>query len=219
MNKKIIIFVTAMVIVFAMVTGATFAYLFSNATEITNTFKPSKLGTPTVYEEKGPNFNVVPGVNITKDPKVYYTLSTGNNYQVPAFLYLEVKPGSGWTMSNSGKTYKHAIDSVSDALSFNLVTDNWSYLGKSNGAYIYVYVVKNSSGTAVEQPLSTAIAKANAIQVIANNTITVSTAITKTQMEKITSLGNLAFNAHAIQTASFDDATDAWTTVKGALAK
>lgn len=206
MNKKIMIFVTAMVLIFAMVTGATFAYFYSKSSTVTNTFKPSKFGTPAVTETKGTTYTVIPGVKLTKDPVVTYTVSSGSNTQVKAYLYVAVKASSDWTVSADGITYTQAIGTVTDALKFTINTTNWKHLGTADGAHIYVYV-KSST----EQQVSTSIT--TGLQVINGDSITVSSSITKAQMEAETALGTVAFTAHAVQVNGFSTATAAWNAV------
>lgn len=206
MNKKIMIFVTAMVLIFAMVTGATFAYFVSKSSTVTNTFKPSKFGTPAVTETKGTTYTAIPGVNLTKDPVVTYTVSDGSATQVSAYLYVAVKASSDWTVSTDGITYTQTIGTVTDALKFTINTTNWKHLGTADGAHIYVYV-KSSA----EQKISASIT--TGIQVINGNSITVSKSITKAQMEAETALGTVAFTAHAVQVNTFSTATAAWNAV------
>lgn len=210
MNKKVIIFVTAMVLIFAMVTGATFAYFFSNSTEITNTFKPSKFGTPAVNETTGTEYVAIPGVNLTKNPSVTYTVTSGSATQVSAYLYLAVKASSDWTVSTNGVTYTQKIGTVTEALKFTINTTNWKHLGTADGYHIYVYV-KSSAEQKVAASITTGIG------VITNNTITVSSSITKAQMEAETALGSVAFKAYAVQVNTFDTALAAWNAVNTAI--
>jgi hypothetical protein len=216
MNKKIMIFVTAMVLIFAMVTGATFAYFVSKSSTVTNTFKPSKFGTPKVTETL-PNasdnntYVAIPGTTLKKDPLVTYTVSSGNNTQVSAYLYVAVKASSDWTVSTDGITYTQTIGTVTDALKFTINTTNWKYLGTADGARIYVYVKSNA-----EQKVSTNIT--TGLQVIKDNNVTVSSKITKAQMEAETALGTVAFTAHAVQTNGFSTASAAWDAVNTKLA-
>lgn len=214
MNKKIIIFVTAMVLVFAMVTGATLAYFVSNAGEVTNNFVPSKFGTPAVSETpvEENKYYAVPGVDIKKDPKVTYTVTAvtagEEKKQVSAYLYLAVKASSDWTVSTNGMTYTQKIGTVNNALNFTINSNNWKHLGIANGYHIYVYM----NGSA-EAKVSTSITAG--IEVITGNKVYVNKDVTKPQMEAESTLGTVAFTAHAVQ-AEFNtslDAKTAWNTV------
>lgn len=142
MNKKIIIFVTAMVLVLAMATGATFAYLFSSASVKTNTFLPSYIGDPSVSED-ATSFVVVPGVPITKDPEIKYTPDSRTKNVGTVILYATIEVESAanvatWAFSSNTFTLS-SVNSTAMKMSFTVNTDNWVYVGKAGSQYVYAY--------------------------------------------------------------------------------
>ena len=146
MKKKIILYITAMVLLFTVVAGATFAYLYANGNTITNTFKPSYIGTPAVTETKT-DFSIIPNVNISKDPTVQYKHDANGTDVKYVLLYavLDLEPTStAWVRTagadaTKGDSYKFTGGS-SDTLTFTTEPDHWTYVGTTAGTnYVYVY--------------------------------------------------------------------------------
>ncbi len=211
--RNIAIFAVAMLLVFALGVGSTIAYFYSNSGIVTNTFNPAKFGTPTVSEDTPGPYPVVPGVDITKDPRVTYKVPTSATQEpAEAYIYLEIKLTGGWTMNaNYNQVTRQIGDDVS-ALSFNLNTANWQYLGTASGNYIYVYV---KDGNIVK--VKTNIDDSNGIPVIDGDKVTVSPDIEKDDMEKEgTSLGDVTFKSYAVQVEGLGTPKGAWNTVYSA---
>lgn len=147
MKKKIILYITAMVLLFTVVAGATFAYLVANSGNLVNTFNPSYIGKP-VVNESDLDLHIVPQVDITKDPTVKY-INDGNGTDVKyVLLYavLDLEPTSkawvraaGATGKGDTYTFKGGTNS-SDTLKFTTDPANWTYVGTTAGTkYVYVY--------------------------------------------------------------------------------
>lgn len=214
--RNIAIIAAAMVLVFALGVGSTLAYFVSQSATVTNDFVPTKFGDPAVTETTT-KYVAIPGVDIAKDPKVSYTPTTeivAN--QAEAYLYLTVTTAGGWTTSDNYAFTNKIGDEAADSLDFSLVSANWKYLGKtSTGVRVYAYV---SGGT--EQKLKAAVSD---IQVLTNNKVTVSSTITREEMEVTdidTKLGSVTFGSYAVQ-ANIDDvsgAKNAWNKVNTSLA-
>ena len=71
MRKKLITAIIALTLVLTSLVGITVAWLYVKTDEVTNVFTPSDI-TLTLEETKD-DFQMVPGVDIEKDPKVTYT--------------------------------------------------------------------------------------------------------------------------------------------------
>lgn len=180
MNKKIIIFVTAMVLVLAMATGATFAYLFQAGNTVQNVFKPTYIGDPAVSETKT-DFTVVPGVAIPKDPTVKYTRDTNSTRVATIVLYatIDVK-GSTWSYASNKFTFTNS----GNTLDFTVNTTNWQYIGKAaSGKYVYSYVKVLSGST-----------DSAAFEVISGNVVNVSTGWTEDQIQSVFGAGGVQIN-------------------------
>ena len=197
MNKKIMIFVTAMVLVMAMATGATFAYLFASGNTITNTFKPTLIGAPTVAETKT-DFTVTPGVAIDKDPTVKYTPDSASGTKIgTVVLYATLNlKGSTWSYASNKFTY---TDASKNTLDFSINTTNWVYVGKNNSGLHVLAHVKVLSGSATS----------SALPVIANNKVNVSTGWTEDQLQT-------AFGASGVQIIVSSSVVQAKPTITGA---
>lgn len=209
MNKKVIIFVTAMVLVFAMVTGATFAYLFSSSDEVENVFKPTYIGDPNVSESDDLDLAIVPGVAITKDPVVKYTPDTKSEKIDTVVLYATLDlAGSTWTYDATNK--KFTFTASGNTLDFTINTTNWNYVGKTaDGKYVLSYT-KVLDGTTASASFG----------VIKDNTVNVSTGWTEDQINTTFASGGVkitvgSFVAQALPTVD----TAAGTSVSAANAK
>lgn len=216
--KNIAIIAAAMVLVFALGVGSTLAYFVSVSAPVVNDFVPTKFGNPAVTETKR-TYVAIPGVALPKDPKVSYTPTTDiEANQAEAYLYLTVSTTGGWTTSDNYAFTNQIGDVADDSLSFSLVKANWKYLGKTGSTRVYVYVV-TSGTTATEQKLTAATTD---IPVLTDNKVTVSSTITKDEMEVTdidTKLGSVTFGAYAVQ-AKIDgvsNAKNAWNKVNTSI--
>lgn len=206
MNKKIIIFVTAMVLVLAMATGATFAYLFAEGDPITNTFAPTRIGSIAVSESGATsgkkNFTVIPGVSITKDPKIQYSPddNTPNVATIVVFATLDLA-GTTWTFDKTNNKFTYT-DANANTLDFTINTTNWFYVGRagtSGNKHVLVYK-KVLDGT---KP-------AGAFAVIQGNTINVSEGWTEAQLAT-------AFGAGGVKITVSSSVSQAMPNIEGAV--
>ena len=84
-SKKVLTSVLAVVLAFAMlIGGGTYAYLQSSTDDVKNSFKTNNVEV-LLAETTGQEYNIIPGTEQAKDPKV-----TVNN-TVDAYVYVEVK--------------------------------------------------------------------------------------------------------------------------------
>lgn len=226
MNKKIIIFVTAMVLVFAMVTGATFAYFTSLSKKVTNTFVSGGFATLTIEEPKGDGnaavptsggtnqFTVIPGVNLEKDPQIDLTFAT--NKITDAYVFVKITYGAAWTYSDYVFSGKINTDTTAK-LTTNIDKTNWKEHTKGDGYVVLVYVGTGSTNSVVSSNLVDknilAYSYANEAGTAGKKTIQVAGSLTQTNCNWITSNTakfNLDFSAYAIQSSGLTIA-QAWT--------
>ena len=171
-SKKAIVLLMAAVLLIGCVAGGTFAYLLIGTAKVDNTFVAGNIGDLKLEETKKDNYLVVPGVNITKDPKVTFS---GNN--VDAYVFLKID-AADWTVSGSDTTYTYTIGSGNKEMKWTL--EGWTKL--EDGVY-YKEVAANAA--------------AQNWTVIKNNTITVGTGITETEIADYANV--LSFTAYAAQ--------------------
>ena len=126
-----------MVLLFAMVTGATFAYMTSLAKTVTNTFVSGGFGivylqekdggkTPvdkfTGTQTKANSYTVIPGKSINKNPEV--SLDMDSDKITDAYLYVKMTYGANWTYDATNRKFTGKVNSTASALSFTLA-DSW----------------------------------------------------------------------------------------------
>ena len=170
-SMKVVVLLLAVVLLVGCTIGGTLAYLMAKSDVVTNTFVAGNIGTLTLDETTGNSYIVIPGVNITKNPVV-----TFKDYNVDAYVFLKVD-ASGWTVSGADTTYTYSIGSKQE---MKWVLDGWKEL--EDGVYYNEVAAGDGEKTWA---------------VIQNNTITVSSEITKDNISDYTK--GLTFTAYAIQ--------------------
>ena len=207
--KKILLAVSAALLLVAVSIGATVAYLTASTADVKNTFVFGNIGELDLDETdsdsdnntKENEYTIIPGGNITKDPVVTYTEDASN--PVAVYIFLKMTPGSSWSTTDNS-TYTATVGSTTGALSFTMAS-GWTPLLSASPNKVYYRTVA-AGAAATEQ----------SYRVIANDKITVSTGITQTDVDAATAANyKLDFKAYAIQQASFDSASAAWTAVSG----
>lgn len=181
-SMKIVVLLLAVVLLIGCVAGGTLAYLMAKSSTVDNTFVAGEIGTLNLSETTGNSYIVTPGVDITKNPTVTFS---GNN--VAAYVFLKVD-AAGWKVSGSDTTYTYSIGTNQE---MKWVLDGWTKL--EDGVYY-----KEVAANAGEQSWS----------VIKDNTITVSSEITKANISNYAK--GLSFTAYAIQKDGFKTVSDAW---------
>lgn len=163
----------ALVLVIGCVAGGTVAWLVATTDSVTNTFTYGDINI-TLAETTGKNYKIVPGVDISKDPKV--TVKANSE---ACWLFVEVKE-TGTFVANK-VTYA--------------IADGWTALPGVNGVYYRQvgFVTENT-----------------AFSVLKDNKITVSSELTKTEIQNITAQPKLTFTAYAVQKDGIDDVATAW---------
>ena len=175
----------ALVLVIGCVAGGTVAWLVAKTDPVVNTFTYGDIKIE-LAETTGPNYKIVPGVDISKDPKV-----TVNANSEACWLFVKVEKTG--TFVDGKVTYAIAddwtkltgVDSVDNVYyrEVGAVTADTSY-----------YVLKGST----EYP---------------NGVVTVSENLTKDEIKNITSKPTLTFTAYAVQKEGSADAAAAWAKV------
>lgn len=255
MKKKTIILITAMVLALAIATGATLAYLTSIASNVTNTFVSGGFGVISLQEVEDDgdkniswftgtktgddyinSYNVVPGVDINKNPQVKFEFDKDS---VVTGAYVFVKITYDTSDSNNGWTYVPGtdglkakliakIDGVENALSVTM-GDNWKVVnaGTEKGTIVLTYCTSQGSIASMQKttnpladglPIFALLEKSTPEE--SDKTIDVNTELTEANLDVFeTNKGNynLSFSAYAIQTDGFSGSSavaNAWIAVK-----
>ena len=191
--KKKLMTVLALVLVIAMSVAGTIAFLTDTTDPITNTFTVGDIGDLTLTETTGTTYNVIPGVDLDKNPTVAYASDANNDVAVYVFVKVTAPD---WTVAEDNKTYTKSTVSADPALSFT-IDDSWTYLTKDGNDYIYYAAVDAATDFSAS--------------VISGDSIAVSADITDGEIESLT--GTLTFAAYAIQQDGFTTVNAAWAEV------
>ena len=199
-SMKVVVLLLAVVLLIGCVAGGTLAYLMAKSSTVNNTFVAGEIGTLTLNETDGNgnvvtarSFIVTPGVDITKDPVVTFN---GNN--VAAYIFVKVE-ATDWTESNGTFSIGNSQEMTWT------VADGWTKLENVPGVYYREVVVDTDTANTAEN---------EKYVVIKDNTITVSSEITKANISDYTK--GLSFTAYAIQKDGFTTVAAAWEQAKTA---
>ena len=209
-GSKSVFLMLALVLVIGCTIGGTLAWLTAQTGDVENTFVAGQIGTLELEEEAdqitttdGHQFIVIPGVDITKDPKVTYTPTTEDGtVPVDAYVFVELT-GIGqnkWAWNATAAQYE--IKSGNNVVLSFKIADGWTAVPNVSDVYY-----KTSTGTTglTDDPI------------IKDNKITVSHLITEDDVETVaTAADKLTFTAYAIQQQGFDTVTAAWNEVSDA---
>jgi hypothetical protein len=200
MNKKLIIFVTTMVVVFAMVTGVTVAYMTSLSNPVTNTFVTGDFGVVKLTETgddggTAHKYTIIPGCDINKRPQYSFTFSK-DAIVTGAFVFVTMDPATAWKTTDD-KKFIGEINGK-DALEFTVNMSNWNGVFVQDGVYVYYKLLNGTT---------TNISTTSFFTVDSNgNTISVSTGLVEADCKAImNNMSNydITFKAYAIQKDGF----------------
>lgn len=180
MKKKTFALLLSLVLVFGVIAGGTLAWLIDKTDPVTNTFTVGDINID-LDESKNLDLKIVPGKNITKDPKV--TVEANSE---ACWLFVKVEE-SNWPDFKNGTARK---------VDYKMAT-GWTALDETNYPGVYYREVAATT-SAVVYP------------VLLNNTVTVSDTLSKTEVNQITTNPTLTFTAYAVQKEATTTAAAAW---------
>jgi len=138
----------SLILVIGFVIGGTLAWLTAGQVSVTNTFVAGQIGALSLDEKadqdvtkEGHQFIVIPGEDITKDPKVTYT-PTDEDGTVPVDVYVFVKlegiEQGKWTWNSTAQQYE--IRNNKNEVVMNFKIDNyWERLDNMENVSIRQY--------------------------------------------------------------------------------
>ena len=174
----------ALVLVFGCAVGGTFAWLTAKTDAVVNTFTYGDINIG-LAETTGNDYKIVPGVAISKDPKV--TVEAGSE---ACWLFVKVEK-KDWP------TFKEA-DGEAAKIDYKIAS-GWTELEGVSGVYY------REVGAVTED---------TSFEVIKGNVITVSENLTKAEVNTVVALRpKLTFTAYAVQKDGVNSAADAWAKV------
>ena len=192
-STKTLVALLSLVLLLGCSLGGTLAWLADSTGPVTNTFTVGDVNIE-LDETTGTNYKIVPGVNIAKDPKV--TVEANSE---ACWLFVKVVEANWPTFTESdGTTTTRKVNYA--------IANGWTPL--DNVPDVYYREVSASD-------------KAQEFYVLADNTVTVSSTLTKGEVQGIGTGENaptLTFTAYAVQQEGVADAAAAWKIAKDASA-
>ena len=134
-STRAVVALLALVLVIGCVAGGTVAWLVAKTDPVVNTFTYGDINI-TLTETTGPNYKIVPSVDISKDPKVTVKANSED-----CWLFVKVEESGtfvankvtyaiadGWTQGDDTKipanVYYRAVDAVTADTDFGVLKDN-----------------------------------------------------------------------------------------------
>lgn len=186
-STKVFLSLLALVLVVGCAVGGTIAWLTATTDPVVNTFTYGKINIE-LTETTGAEYKIIPGVNISKDPKV-----TVNGGSEACWLFVKVAEAN-WPTFTVGENRK---------VSYAIAT-GWAELPGVAGVYYReVDAVTADTDFYVLAGDTT----------YRNGVVTVSENLTKAEVNGITTQPTLTFTAYAVQKDGIDTAAEAWAKV------
>lgn len=188
LSGKLVVAMLAVTLLIGCAIGGTVAWLTAKTDPVVNTFTYGDINI-TLDETTGSSYKIIPGVDITKDPKV-----TVKKDSEDCWLFVKVKAENWPNFVKEDGTLKvaYAID------------NNWT---KGDGTKIPSDVYYRSvTASNADQPFG----------VLSGDKITVSDELTKAEINNLNDAAKtpkLTFTAYAVQKDGISTAADAWAKV------
>lgn len=184
-SSRMFIAMLALVLVIGCAVGGTVAWLVAKTDPVVNTFTYGDINiTLTETKPENKQAKIIPGVDISKDP----TVTVKANSEA-CWLFVKVEEENWPTFTEADGTTKK----VSYA-----IADSWTALTDVPGVYYR------------EVPAATADTD---FAILRDNVVTVSSTLTKTEVNSVNTQPKLTFTAYAIQQAGTGTAAEAWAKI------
>ena len=194
--KKILVLALAALLLVAVGVGGTLAWLTDTTSEITNTFTKSDVDIEISESSETKQFKMIPGVDITKDPKV--TVKAGSE---ACFVFVKITEAGEVSYNEGTTTVTKRFD---DFLTYVLAS-GWEFLDTTK----YGNKTDNANDTYVIYKTQAATESDTALQILANDKVSVKDSVNKAMMDALaldeSEYPTLTFQAWAIQQANGTD--------------
>ena len=183
-STKVFLSLLALVLVVGCAVGGTIAWLTATTEPVVNTFTYGKIKIE-LTETTGTEYKIIPGVNISKDPKV--TVKADSEA-----CWLFVKVAEEGTFVTDKVTYS--------------IADGWKVLDATNHPGVYYREVDAVTADTNFNVLA-------GDTTYPNGVVTVSENLTKAEANSVATQSTLTFTAYAVQKDGIDTAAEAWAKV------
>lgn len=161
-SNKTVAILLALVLAIGCAVGGTLAWLISKTEPVVNTFTYGDINID-LAETTGTDYKIIPGVNISKDPKV--TVTAGSE---ACWLFVKVKEENWPTFTDADKTKK---------VSYR-IAEGWTALTGQTGVYY-----REVEAATAKAGVSYYILKGDTTY--ANGVVTVSDTLTKDEVDQL----------------------------------
>ena len=182
-SARVLVMAVALTLIIGGIIGGSVAWLTATSDPVINTFTFGDINIE-LKETTGENYKIIPGVDITKNPKV--TVKANSE---ACYLFIKVKEENWPTATEADGTTKKVNYSIGNG---------WIPLDDQSGVY---YREVDTFSTDID------------LYVITDNKVTVSKNLTKAEVNSISGQPKLTFTAYAVQKDGIDDAKTAWSKV------
>ena len=190
LSGKLVVAMLAVTLLIGCAIGGTVAWLTAKTDPVVNTFTYGDINI-TLAETTGNSYKIIPGVNITKDPKV--TVEADSE---ACYLFVKIKEENWPTFTEADGIKKVSYD----------IATGWEPLADQAGVYY-----REVDATTANAGVSYYILKGD--MTYPNGVVTVSENLTKNEVNSITTQPKLTFTAYAVQKDGIADAATAWAKV------
>lgn len=188
LSGKLVVAMLAVTLLIGCAIGGTVAWLTAKTDAVVNTFTYGDINIE-LAETTGDNYKIIPGVDISKDPKV-----TVKKDSEACYLFVKITEENWPTFTETdGRTKK---------VSYGIPTD-WKPLAGETGVYY-----REVDAATANAGVSYYILKGD--ETYPHGVVTVSENLTKEDIKSITTNPTLTFTAYAVQKDGFDTAAAAW---------
>ena len=188
LSGKLVVAMLAVTLLIGCAIGGTVAWLTAKTTAVVNTFTYGDINIE-LAETTGDNYKIIPGVDISKDPKV-----TVKKDSEACYLFVKITEENWPTFTETdGRTKK---------VSYGIPTD-WKPLAGETGVYY-----REVDAATANAGVSYYILKGD--ETYPHGVVTVSENLTKEDIKNIATDPTLTFTAYAVQKDGFDTAAAAW---------
>ena len=186
-SNKTVAILLALVLAIGCAVGGTLAWLISQTDQVVNTFTYGDINIS--LEETTEKYKIIPGVNISKDPKV--TVTAGSE---ACWLFVKVEEKNWPDLKETDGTTRKVNYAIAD---------DWTALDSQTGVYY-----RKVEATAAKEGVFYYILKGDTTYT--NGVVTVSENLTKAEVNSIATQPKLTFTAYAVQKDGIGTAAAAW---------
>lgn len=184
-SARVLVMAVALTLIIGGIIGGSVAWLTATSQEVVNTFTVGDINIE-LTETTGSDYKIIPGVDITKDPKV--TVKANSE---ACYLFVKVAEENWPTFKETDETLKVKYG----------IADGWT---RGDGTDIPTNVYYRTVN---------AVNADTDFYVLKDNKVTVSENLTKAEVNNITNEPKLTFTAYAVQKDGVNDAATAWAKV------